>query len=132
MPRKILIQSDTQLIAPPNKLALNNVNNPEEFKQAFRYLKQQQPAGSAEKPTRVKTIHLQYYALLRETRGLSKETIKTSAPTAAALYAELKTRHGFQLAIETVKLAVNNEFQPWTTILNSGDEVVFVPPVAGG
>ena len=80
----------------------------------------------------LKTIHLQYFALLREERGLSSETIKTQAQTALALYEELKKRHGFNFSANLLKVAINDEFQNWKTPLKSSDTVVFIPPVAGG
>ncbi len=79
-----------------------------------------------------KTIQVQYFALLREERGLTQETIKTGLATAKQLFDELKTKHHFSLGRERLNLAVNEEFQPWDTILKDGDAVVFIPPVAGG
>ena len=79
-----------------------------------------------------KTIQIQYFALLREERGLTQETIKTDLATARQLFDELKTKHHFSLGQERLNLAVNEEFQPWDTFLKDGDEVVFIPPVAGG
>ena len=80
----------------------------------------------------MKTVHLQYFALLREQRGLSLETITTSAETAAQLYDELRTRHPFTLPAERLRVAVNGEFAPWSTPLAEGAQIVFIPPVAGG
>jgi len=80
----------------------------------------------------VKTIHVQYFALLREQRGLTRETLVTTAATAAALYDELRARHPFTLAAEHLRVAVNDEFAPWTAPLRDGDSLVFIPPVAGG
>jgi molybdopterin converting factor small subunit len=80
----------------------------------------------------MKTIHVQYFALLREQRGLSREDVGTTAATPAELYAELKTRHGFTLVAEQLRVAVGGEFAPWTRPLESGADVVFIPPVAGG
>jgi len=80
----------------------------------------------------VKTVHLQYFALLREQRGLSTETLSTSAETAAQLYDELRARHPFTLPAERLRVAVNGEFAPWTTSLTEGTQIVFIPPVAGG
>jgi molybdopterin converting factor subunit 1 len=77
-------------------------------------------------------IHLRYYALLREQAGRQSETIETAAPTPSALYAELAARHGFRLAESQLKVAVNARFTNWSTALAEGDEVVFIPPVAGG
>jgi molybdopterin converting factor subunit 1 len=79
-----------------------------------------------------KAIHIQYFALLREQRGLSKETLKTAAATAQDLYAELKQKHGFSLGQERLSVAVNEEFASWQQPLQSDDNVVFIPPVAGG
>jgi len=41
-------------------------------------------------------------------------------------------RHGFTLAPEHLKVAVNSEFSDWSRPLAAGDHVVFIPPVAGG
>ncbi|MGH8134825.1 MAG: MoaD/ThiS family protein [Steroidobacteraceae bacterium] len=77
-------------------------------------------------------IRLRYYALLREQAGRQDETIETAARTPAALYAELAARHGFRLAQVQLKVAVNAAFTDWSSPLSDGDEVVFIPPVAGG
>jgi molybdopterin converting factor subunit 1 len=79
-----------------------------------------------------KTIQIQYFALLREERGLTEETIQTGLTTARQLFDELKTKHQFSLGRERLNLAVNEEFQPWDTVLKDGDAIVFIPPVAGG
>ena len=80
----------------------------------------------------MKTLRVQYFALLREQRGLSRETLATDAADAAALYAELRVRHGFTLPPERLRAAVNGEFAAWPAPLKDGDEIVFIPPVAGG
>jgi molybdopterin converting factor small subunit len=80
----------------------------------------------------VKTIHLQYFALLREQRGLGGEQLQTQAATAGQLYEELRQRHGFTLPAERLRVAVDGEFAPWSTPLADGAQIVFIPPVAGG
>jgi len=80
----------------------------------------------------VKSIDIQYYAILREKSGLSHETLQTSASTATQLYQELQKRFGFSLPINVVKVAINNEFAAWNTEIRPGDKVAFIPPVAGG
>lgn len=77
-------------------------------------------------------IRLRYYALLREQAGRQEETVETEARTAAALYEELSVRHGFRLPQAQIKVAVNAAFTDWARPLSDGDEVVFIPPVAGG
>lgn len=77
-------------------------------------------------------VHLRYYALLREQAGRQAETVETAAQTPQALYAELAERHGFLLPQAQLKVAVNAAFTDWSSRLKDGDEVVFIPPVAGG
>jgi molybdopterin converting factor subunit 1 len=77
-------------------------------------------------------LKIQYYALMREQAGRSEETLETCASTPEDLYSELKTRYGFTLTREQLKVAVNSEFSDWTRRLAAGDAVVFIPPVAGG
>lgn len=79
-----------------------------------------------------KTITVQYFAILREQRGLSQETLTTAAATPAALYEELRTRHPFTLPGDRVRAAVNDAFVAAEAPLRDGDRVVFIPPVAGG
>ncbi len=80
----------------------------------------------------MKTVHLQYFALLREQRGLASETLATSAATAADLYNEVRARHNFSLPSDRLRVAIDNEFAPWSTPLADGARIVFIPPVAGG
>jgi molybdopterin converting factor subunit 1 len=78
------------------------------------------------------SIAVQYFAILREQRGLDAETLRTGAKTPQALYEELRARHGFTLPPDRVRAAVNEEFAAPSAALKTGDTVVFIPPVAGG
>ncbi|HEU5081474.1 MAG TPA: MoaD/ThiS family protein [Opitutaceae bacterium] len=77
-------------------------------------------------------LHLTYFAILREQRGATEETVETDAPTARDLYDELKLRHRFSLPAERVRVAINGDFSDWSTELEDGQRVSFIPPVAGG
>ena len=77
-------------------------------------------------------VHVQYFAILREQRGATDETLETEAATPAALYDQLRARHGFTLPGARIRAAVNDEFVAATAPLRDGDRVVFIPPVAGG
>jgi sulfur-carrier protein len=79
-----------------------------------------------------KTIMVQYFAILREQRGVSQETLTTTAATPAALYEELRARHPFTLPGDRVRAAVNDAFVAADAPLREGDRIVFIPPVAGG
>ncbi len=78
------------------------------------------------------SLSIRYFAILREQRGLDHEQLKTTAGTPEAVYEELRTRHGFTLPANRVRAAVNGEFASATAALRDGDEIVFIPPVAGG
>ena len=77
-------------------------------------------------------LQIQYFALLREQRGLSDETLETTAETPTELYEELGAKYEFTLSADRVRAAVNGEFVRADALLKSGDTVVFIPPVAGG
>jgi molybdopterin-guanine dinucleotide biosynthesis protein A len=123
-PRKFLIQSDALLLDQPSAEALANVNTPTELDDARSRMAQ--PAVTP------RELRVQYFALLREQAGRRDEAVTTSAPTPRELFAELSSRHGFTLAPEHLKVAVNSEFSDWSRPLAAGDHVVFIPPVAGG
>lgn len=78
------------------------------------------------------TVHVQYFAILREQRGAAEEMLATAAATPVALYNELRARHRFTLPAERIRAAVNDEFVAANAVLRDGDRVVFIPPVAGG
>jgi sulfur-carrier protein len=80
----------------------------------------------------MKNIHVCYYAVLREARGHAEDAVTTNAGTAHELYEELRKQHGFRWPSEKLKVSINDEITNWATVLKSGDEVAFLPPVAGG
>jgi molybdopterin-guanine dinucleotide biosynthesis protein A len=123
-PRKFLMGNAVKLVEPVDKRALDNVNTPEEYHAAINAL--------AESPANSKRLRIQYFAVMREQAGRSEESIDTSAATPADLYRELTARYGFTLQREQLKVAVNGEFSEWWRSLTYGDDVVFIPPVAGG
>ena len=77
-------------------------------------------------------VTIRYFAALRERAGVSKESLDTSASNLSDLYDELRQRHGFQLTARDVKAALNADWASMESVLHEGDEVVFIPPVAGG
>lgn len=77
-------------------------------------------------------IQVSYYALFREFRGMQSESMVTLSPTPRALYAELGLQQAFPLDEKRLKVAVNDEFSSWDAVLQPGDSVVFLAPVAGG
>ena len=78
------------------------------------------------------TVSVHYFAILREQRGVDRETLTTAATTPSGLYDELRARHRFTLPADRVRAAVNDAFVAGSAGLKEGDRIVFIPPVAGG
>lgn len=80
----------------------------------------------------MKTVHINYFAILREQAGRSEESRTTDAETLKGLYQDLAQDHGFTLDVDRVKAAVDEAYVPMDTPLMEGMDVTFIPPVAGG
>jgi molybdopterin converting factor subunit 1 len=80
----------------------------------------------------MKSISIQYFALLREEAGTDKETVEVPCRTYSELYLHLKDKHQFSLPVEMIQVAVNDEFSHLNHEISEGARVVFIPPVAGG
>lgn len=77
-------------------------------------------------------VDIQYFALLREERGMEKESLTTDCKTLGDLYLYLKDKHHFSLPLDMIQVAVNDEFSHLHHEITDGIRVVFIPPVAGG
>ncbi|MGC4017450.1 MAG: NTP transferase domain-containing protein [Luteolibacter sp.] len=121
--RKFLESLDPLLLDLPQPAALDNVNTPADLAEAFLKL---------ERGVAPKAVSLLYFAILREARGLSAESVETLAWTAAGLYEEISFRHRLPLESHQLRVARNGEFSSWDAPVSNGDEFVFIPPVAGG
>ena len=79
-----------------------------------------------------KKVKLEYYALLREQRGVDRETIETDLSNYGELYDSLRETHGFTVAKEQLRIARNESFANFSDTVTDGDKIVFITPVAGG
>jgi molybdopterin-guanine dinucleotide biosynthesis protein A len=109
--------------ASPAASALDNCNRPEDLEEA----RQRLAGGQARK-----AVVVEFCGPLREEAGTRSEEIQTTAATAAGLWEELRMTKNFSLGIEAVRVAINDEFQPWTTPLRDRDRLALFPPFAGG
>lgn len=80
----------------------------------------------------MKSINIQYFALLREEAGKEKESLSVPCKTYAELYTQLQEKYKFTLPISMIQVAVNDEFSHLNHEIAEGARVVFIPPVAGG
>lgn len=83
--------------------------------------------SAPERPLRVRL-----YAILREHHGCELLSLSSSATTASDLFDELKQKHRWPWPRHAFRAAVNDTFCAWDQPLQAGDEVAFIPPVAGG
>lgn len=122
-PRMVLEIIDTKLIALASPHALDNANSPADTLEVRSLLNHSRMS---------KKITVRYFAQLRELAGCDEESVTTESVTSSGLYEELKSRHAFPHKQKQLMLAINDDFSDWATPLKHGDEVVFIPPVAGG
>lgn len=122
-PRSLLGKSNLHLLSLKNKHALMNANTPAEKLEVKSILNDSRTE---------KKIQLRYFAQLKEIAEKESENMLTESVTPAGLYEELKSRYQFPHKQKQLMVAINEDFASWETILQDGDEVVFIPPVAGG
>ena len=77
------------------------------------------------------SVTVLYFASLRDAAGTDAETLPTPA-SPGALYDALRAKHGFALARERLRVAVDGEFAAWDAPVRDGAEIAFIPPVSGG
>jgi molybdopterin converting factor subunit 1 len=79
-------------------------------------------------------IHLRYFAVLRETLGQNEEPLDVpNDATVAVVRATLAARYPVIAPILLRCVAARNHaFAAEDAMLVEGDEVVFIPPMAGG
>jgi molybdopterin-guanine dinucleotide biosynthesis protein A len=130
-PRGLLSRSDVKLLDLPNPQALDNINTGEEYAAATAALGAA-PTPMAASTTTLRRLRVRYFAVLREQAGRSTEELETQAATPGELNEELRRKRGLTVAPEFLRVAVNDEFGDWRSLLADGDTVVFLPPVAGG
>ena len=76
------------------------------------------------------TIKIIYFASLREEIGRGDDQIETAASITTAEAWTLAT--GKKELPESVLIAVNHEYVSAETLVKTGDELAFFPPVTGG
>ena len=80
------------------------------------------------------SLHIRYFAALRDAMGKSEETLESQATTPKALIAELRAldERADLLAEPFVRIIVNDEIADSDLALKPGDRIAFCPPFSGG
>lgn len=82
------------------------------------------------------SLHVLYFARLRERFGVAEETLDFAGGSVAALIAELQRRGGVWAeelgAGRAFRVAINQDIVALDAALPDGAEVAIFPPVTGG
>jgi len=122
-PRSVLIQLNGHALPSPGLWPLANTNTEADLIEIRARLDQS---------TTVKTITVSYFAQLRELTGTNSESLQTDTVTPAGLFEEIRAKYQLPLKRKGMMVAVNGDFIDWSHPLSEDEEVVFIPPVAGG
>ena len=77
-------------------------------------------------------VTIKYFAAMRECCGKSEEILETQAINPKQLFGQICGLYPITLALDTLKVAVNEVYVDFDTPLSEMDTVVFIPPLAGG
>lgn len=77
-------------------------------------------------------VTLLYFASLRDATGCASEAVEVDSPLLSSVYECQRSRYGFAMPMERLRVAINGAFVDWTAIAADGDEIAFIPPVSGG
>lgn len=80
----------------------------------------------------VARVTVLYFASLRDATGVASEVLDATEGDLRGLYEVLRTRHGFVLPVERLRVAVDGAFARWDDAVTAGSEIAFIPPVSGG
>ena len=78
-------------------------------------------------------IKILYFAQLAELAQKTEETRNFHAgKTVASLYAELQLAYNFPHEFAQIQVALNHQLSAHHSVLQPGDTLAFLPPMAGG
>lgn len=80
----------------------------------------------------MKEIQLRYFAIVREQTQKSSETVHTDCNTVGELFLELKSKYKLTSEISDIRFALNQNYVERDASIRGGEQIVFIPPVAGG
>lgn len=122
-PRSVLIQLNGHALPSPGLWPLANTNTEADLIEIRARLNSS---------TTVKNITVSYFAQLRELTRTNSESLQTDTVTPAGLFEEIRAKYQLPLKRKGMMVAVNGDFTDWSHPLSHDEEVVFIPPVAGG
>lgn len=80
----------------------------------------------------MKNIEILFFGKLKETWNTSKLIRETTSHDIESLYFELLKEASETPHKQSIKVAINDEFVDWNTLINDKDVIAFLPPASGG
>jgi len=80
----------------------------------------------------MKNIEILFFGKLKETWNTSNITLETTSHDIESLYLELLKQVSEVPHKQSIKVAINDEFVDWDTLINDKDTIAFLPPASGG
>lgn len=78
-------------------------------------------------------VRLLFFAVLRDIAGANEAELELAEGTRAAdVWSQLRARHRELSDYAQPMTAINESYADANSVLRDGDELVFIPPVAGG
>lgn len=77
-------------------------------------------------------VTVRYFAVLRDRAGCAEDVVSTNATTVRQLVDELIKSRNLGLSSPLIRPALNGAFVEDDVEICDGDEIVLIPPVAGG
>ena len=75
---------------------------------------------------------MHYFGALQDQAGCASERFTTQAGTTHELLKELQSKGRIAVSEKILRVALNDEFCNWSNALSDGDNIAFMPPMAGG
>jgi len=80
----------------------------------------------------MKKFEILFFGKLKETWNTNKLVIESNCTDIESLYEELLTQVTDIPHKESIKVAINDEFVEWNSVISDQDTIAFLPPASGG
>ncbi|MCB1603230.1 MAG: MoaD/ThiS family protein [Gammaproteobacteria bacterium] len=80
----------------------------------------------------MKNIKVLFFGKLKEIWENNHLDLETESNNIEELYIELLKFASSEPFKPSIKVAINDEFCDWSTAIEDGDEIAFLPPASGG
>jgi len=80
----------------------------------------------------MKKLNILFFGKLKMIWNTSQLSLQSDCETIECLYAELLTHANEIPHKASIKVAINDEFMSWDSVIKDNDTIAFLPPASGG